>query len=126
MFRSFKVLPGCAGTSSEILSFATTPFTDTNAFEGIEAGHKPNVKDLQHSTNRKDQFTCISKYHDRSTILLQLNQGYQAVSRRNKHLARLSKGNDASSSGSYDDSDDELASDDKGSRPRELAVKLPL
>ena len=123
MFRSFTVLPCCASTSSEILSFSTTPFADTHAFE---AGHKPNVKDLQHSTNRKDQFTCISKYHDRSTILLQLNQGYQAVSRRNKHLARLSKGNDASSSGSYDDSDDELASDDKGSRPRELAVKLPL
>ena len=112
---------GTAHTSSEILSFATTtPFTDTNVFD---AGHKPNVKDLQHSTNRKDQFMCISKYHDRGTNLLQLNQ---AVSWRNKHLARLSKGDDGSSSGSDDDSDDELAFDDKGSRPCELAVKLPL
>ena len=50
---------GTAHTSSEILSLATTQFTDTNA---LGAGHKPNVKDLQHSTNRKDKFMCISKY----------------------------------------------------------------
>ena len=66
---------------------------------------------------------CISKYHDRSTSLLKLNQ---AVFRRNKHLARRSKGENGSSLGSDDDSDDELAFDDKGSSPCELAVKLPL
>ena len=40
VFRRFTVLP-------TILSFATTPFTDTNVFE---ASHRPNVKDLQDST----------------------------------------------------------------------------
>ena len=109
-------------TSSEILTFATTPFTDTNVFE---AGHKPNVKSLQHITNRKDQFMCISKFHDRGTNLLKLNQ---AVSRRTKQLAALSKGDDGSSSNTSSevDSDDELTFDDKGSRPCELAVTLPL
>ena len=96
---------GTVHTSSEILSCDTqaTPFTDTNVFE---AGHWPNVKDLEYRTNRKDQFMYILKHHDRSTSLLRLNQ---AVSRRNKHLARLSKGDDGSSSGSDDDSDDKLA-----------------
>ena len=61
----------------------------------------------------------IFKYHDRSTSPLKLNQ---TVSRRNNYLARRSKGVDGSSSGS----DDKLAMDDKGSRPCELAVKLPL
>ena len=57
---------------------------------------------------------CISKYHYRGTNLLQLNQ---AVSRQNKHLVSLSKGDDGSSSGSDDDSDDEPAFDNKGTRP---------
>ena len=110
---------GTAHTSSDILSFATTPFTDANVFE---AGHRPNAKDLQHSTNRKDQLMCISKYHVMSTSLLTLNQ---AVSRRNKHLARRNKGDDASSSGSDDASNDELAFDDKGTRLRELQSSCP-
>lgn len=112
-------------TASEILSCATTPFTDTNVFE---AGHKPNVKSLQHKTNRKDQFMSISKFHDRDTNLVQLNQ---AVSRHNKLLAALSKGDDdddgsSSNSSSGVDSEDDLTFDDKGSRPCELAAKLPL
>ena len=111
---------GTAHTSSEILSYATTPFTNTNVFE---AGHWPNVKDLEYRTNRKDQFMCILKHHDRSTSLLRLNQ---AVSRRNKHLARHSKGDNGSSSGSDDDRDDELPFNDKGSRPCELAVQAAL
>ena len=98
---------GTARTSSEILSFVTTPFADTNVFE---AGRRPNVKYLQDSTNRKDQFVCVSWYHDRSTRLLKLNQ---AVSRQDKYLASRSKGDDTSSSGSEDDSDVELTFDDK-------------
>jgi hypothetical protein len=68
---------------------------------------------------------CISKFHDRGTNLVKLNQ---AVSRRNKQLAALSKGDDGSSSNTSSgaESEDDLTFDDKASRPCELAVKLPL
>ena len=97
-------------TSSEILSFASTAFTETQVFE---SGHKPNVKNLAKLTNRKDQFYCTAHHHDRTAHLSKI-MITQAVAQHTKALARTRQdGEDTSSSDSATDASG--GSDDGGS-----------
>ena len=108
---NFPKMHGPDHTSSEILSFASTAFTETQVFE---AGHKPNVKALANLTNRKDQFYCIAHHHDRTSHLSKISQ---AMSRHTKALAlRRQDEEDSSSSDSGSasggGSDDDLTCDE--------------
>ena len=106
---------------TQILLFATVLFTDTSM---LEAGHKPNIKDLSGNSNGKDQFTTISKFHDRASNLSLLKQ---AASRHRKFQSRGEESDDSgSSSDDSDDADDDILADPITSRPCEMAAKLPL
>lgn len=82
---------------TQILLFATILFTNTNMFE---AGHMPNIKDLSGNSNGKDQFTTISKFHDRASNISLLKQ---AASRH--------RNDSGSSSDDSDDADDDIFAD---------------
>ena len=114
-------------TGSEVLANCTTAYTETQVFE---KGHKPNVKKLTNLTNQKNQYVCISHRHERSACLSKLSGLSQAISRHAKVLARGKSEEDVSSSSSSSsdsvESGNYFAFDQRESRPREVAVKLPL
>ena len=107
--------------ASEIATSASTLFTDTSM---LEAGHKPNIKDLSGNSNGKDQFMIISKFHDRAACLSKLKQ---ATNRHGKFLARGNESDSGSSSENHDeDEDDDILTDPHTSRPCEMAARMPL
>ena len=103
--------------SAEILTFASSPYTETAMFEG---GHKPNIKDLSVNSNGKDQFMIISKFHDRVSALSKLGQAAA------RHAQYLTAGSESDSNSDADHDEDDLFTDPLTSRPCEMAAKMPL
>ena len=85
----------------ETAAFGTSLFTDGSLFE---TGHKRNVKSMSGVNNRKHQFKCVSGFHERDALLMELKQ---AMSRESKRLLH-----DEDSDSSSDDDDDDLLTDD--------------
>ena len=101
--------------STEILTFASTPYTETAMFETT---HKPNIKDLSGNSNGRDQFMIVSKFHDRVSALSKLGH---ATARHARHLVAGSE-----SESSSDADEDDLLMDPISSRPCEMAARMPL
>ena len=111
---NFPKFHGPEHKGGETAAFGTSLFTDGSLFE---TGHKRNVKSISGVNNRKHQFMCVSGFHERDALLMELKQ---AMSRESKRL------HDEDSDSSSDDEDDDLLTDDTTSRPCELAVRMPL
>jgi hypothetical protein len=107
-------------TGPQIVTFATTPFTDTNMFE---AAHKTNIKAFSGNSNGKDQYKIIAGHHDRAASLTTLKR---CVSRHARFLSRDKESDSGSSSYSDDDDTDDICIDPLTSRPCEMAARLPL
>jgi hypothetical protein len=106
-------------TGGQIVTFASTPFTDTNQFE---KAHKPIIKALSGNSNGKDQYMIIANYHDRAASLSQIKH---ACSRHSRFLSRGNE-SDSGSSNEEDDADDDILTDPHTSRPCEMAARMPL
>ena len=107
--------------AAEIVTFASTLYTDTSMFE---AGHRPNIKALSGNSNGKDQFMIISRFHERASSLTKLRQ---AASRHEQFLSRGNESDSGSNSANDDDDeDDDVLTDPHTSRPCEMAARMPL
>ena len=112
-------------TGPQIITFATTPYTDTSMFEGA---HKQNIKAFSGNSNGKDQYRIIAGHHDRTSCLTTLKH---CISRHARFMSR-DKESDNSDSGSSsqsdddDDDDDICGTDPFTSRPCEMAARMPL
>ena len=117
---NFPKMHSTEKTGPQIMTFATTPFTDTNTFE---AAHRPNIKAYSGNSNGKDQYKIIAGHHDRVASLTTLKK---CVSRHAKFLSRGKESDSESSSQGDDDDDDDICTDPLTSRPCEMAARLPL
>jgi hypothetical protein len=86
--------------SAKILTFASTPYTETAMFE---TGHKPIIKDVSGNSNNHDQFLIISSSNSRVSNLSQLGQAAA------RHARYLTTGSESDSNSDSDDDEDDLS-----------------